>query len=253
MPFETLRALFIAAGQGLRLGPQGRELPKGLLPIGDTTLMERAIGLLRHAGVTDITIVTGHLHEQYDALAHRLGQNVRTVFNPAYASYGASRSLAVGLEAAESPTLMLESDVVWEQRALDAMLGHPAESSLLISGPTGAGDEVWAWESEHRGRATLSALSKERAFRPRPPFGELVGIIRIGPLLRARLLREIKRAEATEPFVPYETCMTKAAADVPLELLRIDDLVWGEIDDASMYRRVRENVWPSIEALEKRS
>jgi choline kinase len=253
------RALFIAAGSGLRLGQRGIELPKGLLRIGDTTLMERAIELLRGAGVTDITIVTGHLREQYDALAARLGHGVRTVFNADFASHGASRSLAVGLEVVQGPMLMLESDIVWEKRALDAMLegGRLAgplggarrwESSLLTSGLTSAGDEVWVWAGGTAERPTLEAMSKSPSFRPHPPFGELVGMIRIDEALRKRLLDVIRLAEADQPYVAYETCLTVAAAETPVALVHIDDLVWGEIDDESMYARIRDKVWPLIAA-----
>jgi len=242
------RALFIAAGSGLRLGRRGIELPKGLLQIGDTTLMERAIGLLRGAGLTDITIVTGHLRERYDALAADLGPGIRTVFNADFATHGASRSLAVGLAAVPGPLLMLESDVVWEKRALDAMLACRSDSSLLTSGPTRAGDEVWVWAGGAAGRPTLETMSKNRSFRPDAPFGELVGLLRIGEALRKRLLDVIRRAEAARPDVAYETCLSAAAADLPVDLVHVDDLVWGEIDDEAMYARVREKVWPFIAA-----
>lgn len=142
------RTLFIAAGSGLRLGPRGVQLPKGLLKIG--------------------------------------------------------------------------------------------------SGPTRSGDEVWVWAGGTTGQPTLDALSKSSSFRPDVPFGELVGIVRIGETLRKRLLDVIRRAEAIRLDVPYETCLASAAAEIAVDLVHIDDLLWSEIDDEAMYTRVRNTVWPSI-------
>jgi choline kinase len=243
---EVQRALFIAAGRGVRLGERGRLTPKGLLRIGETTLMERAIALLRDAGVHDITIITGYLRELYDALVSRVGGGLKTIFNPDYASHGAARSLAVGLEAVSGPLLLLESDILWESRALDAIFRSPFESSLLTSGPTGAGDEVWVWPADAPGRPVLEAMSKDRSFRKSEPFGELVGMARIGEALRGELLATIRRAERHDVAIAYETCLSEAAVAFPVDLLRIDDLAWGEVDDEGMYARVRDIVWPSI-------
>ena len=248
---EVERALFLAAGQGIRLGHRGREVAKGLLEVGGTTLVERAIGRLSAAGVGEIVIVTGHLREQYDALASRLGRHVRTIFNPDYATHGAARSLAVGLRELEGPLLLLEADVLWESRALAALRAHPSASVLLASGPTRAGDEVWVWASEAGGTHSLTALSKQLSFRPVAPYGELVGLARICQALHTKLCSTIAQFEACDRFVPYETCFAAAASEVPVDVLRIDDLIWGEIDDETMYARVRDLVWPSIQAVER--
>jgi len=210
--------------------------------------MERAITLLRSAGIADITIVTGHLHEQYDALASRLGVGVRTVFNPDFESHGTGRSLAVGLERAEGPLLLLESDILWQEKGLDTLLRHSSDSSLLTSGPTGAGDEVWVWAKDASAPALLAGMSKNRSERRDAPFGELVGLVRIGEALRTELLAEIRRTESADAMVTYEACLSGAAATAPVELLRIDGLLWGEVDDERMYDRVRDVVWPAIQA-----
>ena len=39
--------------------------------------------------------------------------------------------------------LLLESDLIYEARALDVLLGSQAADAVLLSGPTNAGDEVY--------------------------------------------------------------------------------------------------------------
>lgn len=242
------RAVFIAAGRGLRLGPRGRQIAKGLLPLGNTTPVERAIGLLRRAGIDEIAIVTGHLHEQYEALAARLGSGVRTLFNPLYASRGSAWSLAVGLQATEGPLVLLESDVVWEERALAALLDEDG-SRLTVSGYTAAGDEVWAWAQGTGPGSRLAALSKDRKHRNAAPDGELVGLLRIDVALRAALLEAIA-CSRPGAYADYETLLVDVAARVPVAVTLVRDLVWGEIDNEAMYERVRRHVWRALAAAD---
>ncbi|TCT04022.1 phosphocholine cytidylyltransferase family protein [Aquabacter spiritensis] len=243
------QAVFLAAGRGVRLGPRGREIPKGFLEVGGTSLIERAVGLLNAAGIRDVTIVTGHLHAHYDALARRL-PGVRTVHNPDFAESGSARSLAVGLAATEGPLLLLEADAIWEKAALTAVLRKTYPSLLLASGPTGGGDEVWIWAQSGTPRPVLDFMSKRCATRRGPPFGELVGITRIGAAFRAALLATEDRFFTSDPKGDYEDWLIAAATRVPLPLRRIDDLVWAEIDDEAMYARARATVWPRLAARE---
>lgn len=239
-------AVFLAAGRGLRLGPRGREIPKGFLEVGGLPLMERAIGLLRAAGIAEIVIVTGHLRAHYEALAERLGSGVRTVFNPHYASHGSGRSLEVGLAATQGAFLLFESDVVWEARGLPVLLDSPAESLLLTSGPTGGGDEVWVWPDGTPARPTLGAMSKRAGHRADPCFGELVGIMKVGRALRTALGPVAAAAVAADAMADYESCMVAASALSPMDLVRIDDFAWAEIDDETMLARAVDVVMPQI-------
>lgn len=54
-------AVVLAGGEGTRLAPYTRVLPKPLLPIGDRPILEIIVCQLRDAGVTDITLATGYL------------------------------------------------------------------------------------------------------------------------------------------------------------------------------------------------
>lgn len=53
------KAIILAAGEGTRLKKYTKDLPKGMLPFAGATLIERQLGLLRDAGIKDISVVTG--------------------------------------------------------------------------------------------------------------------------------------------------------------------------------------------------
>ena len=62
--------MVLAAGAGTRLGPETAELPKTLLRVdGDRTILDVALGNLRHVGLEQAVVVSGYAH---DRLAERV-------------------------------------------------------------------------------------------------------------------------------------------------------------------------------------
>lgn len=84
-----IAALILAAGQSKRMGQ-----PKMLLPWGESTVLQTVITAFRTAGVTEIAVVTGALHDSITAL---VGDTAHTVFNPEYVSGEMLSSMQCGL------------------------------------------------------------------------------------------------------------------------------------------------------------
>lgn len=240
------QALILAAGRGVRMGPRGQNIPKGFIEVGGGFLISRSLSLLARAGIRHATIVTGHLAERYDALAPVPGIEVSTLHNPLFAEKGSFESLRVGLSAMKGPFLLLESDIIYEPRALHTVLSSEHDSVILTSGPTGAGDEVYVWADERDGVARFRGMSKQRATHADAPFGELVGVSKISGELASQLT--IHAAEA-QPNADYESAVVRAAGDNRIACIRVDDLLWGEIDDEEMLARVETKLWPRLSEI----
>jgi NDP-sugar pyrophosphorylase family protein len=56
-----MKAILLAGGRGARLMPYTATFPKPLVPLDDTPVIEILIRQLAHHGITDLTVVTGHL------------------------------------------------------------------------------------------------------------------------------------------------------------------------------------------------
>lgn len=56
-----MRALILAGGRGTRLRPYTTSFPKPLMPVGDLPVVEILMRRLQVHGITDVTLLTGHL------------------------------------------------------------------------------------------------------------------------------------------------------------------------------------------------
>jgi choline kinase len=231
-----VRTVILAAGLGSRLGPMGEEMPKGLLaPGGEETLIQRSHRLLVEAGLGPVTLVVGHRAEVYRALP----EPFRFVENPEYASTGSLRSLLLAFAQLQDDLLVLESDLIYEPRALQALLGCDAANAILTSGFTEAGDEVYVDAPGGR----LRSLSKQRDALLGPANGEFVGICRFSRLL----LEELERWGTAHPAAHYESDGVVALCDrFEVATVHVPDLVWQEVDDPEHWERCQKTIFPRL-------
>lgn len=241
MAAKPLAAVILAAGMGTRLRDLFSGLPKGFVQIGDETLIERSLRLLREHGIERVLIVAGHLGEAYHDLA-KSHPGVRVIENAAYADTGSMASLALALKEMSEDFLLLESDLFYEEKALSALLEGDVRDVLLASGPTGATDEVWIESDQGR----LTAMSKDPG-ELSEVSGELVGIMRISTSLAGDWLTSFEDfvREQGHGRMGYETeGLVQVAQDRPVEVRLVPDLLWGEVDYEHHYLRVRDEVAP---------
>jgi len=236
-------AVILAAGRGTRLAGHVDGHPKGFLKLGSRPIIEESIDRLAMAGIRDVLIVTGHCAGHYEDLACRRSGLVRTVHNPHFADSGSMYSLYCARSELGGAFLLLESDLVYEPRALTCLLDHVAPDAILLSGPTGAGDEVYVEVRDGK----LLDMSKRRDALGPGVAGELVGISKISGALYARMCSIAESAFASSLKYDYETdCLVAASREEGIDCLVVPDLVWGEIDDASHLARVRGNIYPEV-------
>lgn len=62
-----MRAVVLAGGKGTRLYPYTASFPKPLMPVGDVPIMELLLRRLHRTGITDVTVLTGHLAHLIEA------------------------------------------------------------------------------------------------------------------------------------------------------------------------------------------
>lgn len=133
-----MNAVIYAAGRALRLGPQSAECPKILLPMAGRTLLERHVALLRHAGVDQIAVVTGHrrdlVADEIARLRTRWSVPIEELYNAEF-TQGSVLSMAASvpwLKAQRESVLIMDGDVLYDQRLLARLVASAQPTVLLL-------------------------------------------------------------------------------------------------------------------------
>ena len=236
-------AVIMAAGMGTRLKHMGTQAPKGFLQLGDQPIIEESLQRLRNEGINQIVIVTGHLDHFYENLKDKYPGLITTVHNNKYAESGSMYSLYLARETVQGSFLLLESDLIYEQRALSEALAFGKDNVVMLSGTTHSGDEVYVQCKN----GLLVNMSKNRTLLEDNIAGELVGISKISNDLYTHMINYAEKRFTSTLHVDYETdCLVGVAAHYPVYCHTIDDLLWSEIDDASHLERASKIIYPVI-------
>jgi NDP-mannose synthase len=98
-----MKAIILAGGRGARLAPYTMVIPKPLLPVGDTPILEIILRQLADAGFDEVTLTLGYMREYFGAflMQHKsLGELVRihTVFEEQPTGTAGSLASVAGLD-----------------------------------------------------------------------------------------------------------------------------------------------------------
>lgn len=130
---KQVEVLILAAGFGSRLGGN---LPKCLIEVGDQTILEHQIRVLRHVlPESTITVVTGYRHDKVvEHLARLRLDSVRILFNPFYQVAGILGSVWVASRMIQAEcVLRLDGDVLFDAELPAALLQTPT-TALALTG-----------------------------------------------------------------------------------------------------------------------
>jgi choline kinase len=236
-PSAVTQAVLLAAGCGRRLRGV-TDLPKGLVRFGKQTLVEASITRLRSRGIARIVLVAGYRSECYRQMASAYGSLIELAYNRDFDSTGTLESLRRAVYAVDNDCLLLESDIAYEGRALDACLASPHANVTVVSGRTGAGDEVWVAADANR---RLISMSKHPEALDCRPLGEFVGITKL--TREALVMMNDARLDSS---ASYDTdALVALSRTMPVHCCYLADLQWGEIDDARQVKRMRQ-LYPRI-------
>ncbi len=61
-----MKAVILVAGLGSRLRPYTNALPKALVPVNGTPLLDYQLSSLRKRGINNISLVTGYLPDAFE-------------------------------------------------------------------------------------------------------------------------------------------------------------------------------------------
>jgi mannose-1-phosphate guanylyltransferase len=181
-----MKALILAGGFGTRMRPLTNHVPKSLLPICNRPFLEHQIRLLARHGVTEATLLTGYLPDDFPGFAERmLPYGVRVEISTEQEPLGTAGAVRSKLDELDGTTLVFNGDVLTDLDISELLALHVEKKALVTLALTPVED------ARAYGLVPLEQDGRVQAFleKPAEPVG---GLINAGTyVLEPRALAEI--------------------------------------------------------------
>jgi len=194
----NLRAIILAAGEGVRLRPHTLTRPKCLVEVNGVSLLDRQLAVLRAEGITDVTLVAGYRADQLEGL----GGQVRV--NEAFAATNMVWSLFCADDQLEGDVLISYGDIVYSRDALRAVVTSTADIAVAIDRDW---EGYWAQRNENplddaetlrlKSDGSLAEIGQVPTSLDQIE-GQYIGLIKVSST-GVQLLRSFYRAARSDP------------------------------------------------------
>ena len=230
-------AMIMAAGMGTRFGHYTDLIPKGFIPFKDKPMVIRSIETLIECGIEKIVIGTGYKKEVYDELMNKYPQIV-TCFSPRYAETNSMYTLYNTRELLDDDFILLESDLVFEKKAITSLMECENPDVMLVSPVTKFQDQYYVECNEDGILTNCSVNGSELDY-----CGELVGIHKLSSSFFKSMCEDYEGRVNEFPKLGYEYQLLHMSRNIsPMYVLNIPGLQWYEIDDTDDLKYAEENI-----------
>ncbi len=195
-----MKAIILAAGVNSRIGGY-IDVPKCLLPLGRSTILENQITSLTKAGLNprDILIVVGHKQEMIKKV------HPNTLFNPKFAEFDNGYSVYLALQhllsdknlKADEKFLILDGDLVYD-KDLILQINKSDNENILVNKPIGYSlelkDEISIVDKNSK-ILKLFIPSKQEPLNSEyssKPLYSYIGIMKISKSVAEQLYEDLK-------------------------------------------------------------
>ena len=246
-----MKAIFIAAGRGSRLGSLTEDLPKPLVDINGKSIIERQIELLHKKNIDDIIIVTGYKKEKFEF------KNVKYIFNPNFLIDEQAGSLMSARQKFSGDVLIMFGDILFDEHILQQVLDSNGDISIAI-------DKDWEKSYQERNdnpidkadkvllknEKIIKIYAKQIDLQQNEDTGELLGIMKLSSNGSKILIEHYERLEKnhTGNFHDAESFKKAKFVDILQELLSLGIEInpvpingnWCEIDTSDDLIRAKK-------------
>ncbi|MFX0548028.1 winged helix-turn-helix transcriptional regulator [Hathewaya histolytica] len=208
----------------------------------DKTMLERNLRILKESGINNIIIVTGYNKEELLNLKNN--KEITFVQNDRYKWTGSMSSLACIYDKVHDDFLLIEDDILIEQDAIRKLLEVDKRDCVLITKESGSGDEAFV---EVR-NGNLYKMSKD-IHQFNSIDGEFLGISKISYDVFSKMMSEFMHNK--NPYLNYEYILLDVSKNYDIGVLKINDLIWTEVDNQAQYNNMLNKIYPMLKRKEQ--
>lgn len=220
-------AVIMAAGLGTRFGIRTENIPKSFIEVNGKSMIIRTIEILLSVGIKKIIIGTGYMKNAFEQLSVCYPQ-IECCYSEQYESTNSMWTLLNCKKIIGNHNfILLESDLIFEKKAITSLLEDKYPDILLASDVSKFQDQYYIEYDKDCILKNCSVNSKEIKV-----CGELVGIHKISHEFYKVLCKYYSVIKQENPKMGYEYAMLHVAQNIrPLKVLKVKGIKWYEIDD----------------------
>lgn len=247
-----MQAMILAAGMGKRLKELTSEATKCMVKVNGVSMIERMLSQLDQRNLKKIVIVVGYegqkLIDYIDSL--NIKTPIEYVNNTIYDKTNNIYSLYLAKDyLIEDDTLLLESDLIFEDKVLDYLLDNPYPSLALV-----AKFESWMDGTvvELDEEDTIKQFRSKREFRFEdiPNYFKTVNIYKFSKSFSAThyvpFLEAYSKALGNNEYYEQVLKVITLLEKPEIKAVRLKDEAWYEIDDVQDLN-IAESIFASKE------
>lgn len=232
-----MQAIILAAGMGKRLKELTSEATKCMVKVNGVAMIDRMLGYLDKLGLSRIVVVVGYegkkLMEYIDSL--RVDTPIKYVDNDVYYKTNNIYSLYLAKDyLLEEDTLLLESDLVFEEAVLRKIIEHPYPSLVLVDKFESWMDGTVVTLDEHDSIKAFVA-KREFDFNKIDEYYKTVNIYKFSKefsqLYYVPFLEIYCKAMGTNEYYEQVLKVITFMEDPQIKAVKLDGEKWYEIDD----------------------
>ena len=236
------RAIILAAGTSSRLHPLTKKIPKCLLKIGNTTILDYNIDILTRAGVDDIVIVVGH---QGHLIEEKYEDKFECIKYPDFDKTNNLYTLNYISKYLEGETIILFSDILVDLQTLKKCIYSDSDFCLLVHRKNIL-EETMRVVIKHKSiKQVGSHIPSSNA------DGNFVGISRFtsraSKLLRQKIKSICKTGKKLQEY--YTVSLNELVKDGERIEFCVVETPWIEIDTLEDYEMAKKVIFPNIVEL----
>lgn len=239
-----VNAVLLAAGRGSRLAPLTDRTHKSLLSVSGKPVLAYAVERLIQSGCQDIVCVTGYRRDDICDFLSSYGGAVRTIDNGRYAEDVNILSTELGVSALRRPELgylIVETDIVLENKGWDAILNQPASSDSfwVTRGRYSQALTGGALAADSRGQVTGMVYAPVYDARYEG-WQKLLGMLYVGSheVQADRTLRQKAMERTIAQY--YMTPWVENRAELPCMAFDLGDVYASSYNDVQAYHRTQQ-------------
>jgi choline kinase len=226
----TETAVLLVAGVGSRLRPLTDSIPKALVSVGESSILERAVNALKMAGIRHFVFATGYRQAAVVEWARQ--QKLDAVFcpNERYESTQNSISLLRCESALRGKSFFkLDGDVLFEFAILERLIGSSEDLAVAVDGKRSLDEEAMKVRVDASGRIRQFG----KAIAVRDAQGESIGIERLSAQAGAQVFDAIARLEGDgicDKYYEDVYATLIKEGKISAQSIEVGDLRWTEVD-----------------------